>query len=376
MNTRIYLDNNSTTALDPSVQNVMINYLKSHFGNPSSVHSFGQEARNHLSKARQVIASYLHVKPQEIIFTSSGTEGFNSLLQGFFEIHPKGHLITSSVEHSCVYKTAKQLAAKGWSVTFLDPGEWGAITPEAIKQALQPSTCLIALMAVNNETGVRTDIDAIAAVAEQAGIPFIVDGVALLGKEVFTIPNGVTAMCFSGHKIHAPKGIGFSFIRKSLKLPPMIHGGSQEFSRRAGTENMISIVALAEAVRLLQNELPHATDKMQQLRDMLEEGLTQSLGEAIVTVNGYGPRICNTSNVSFQGIEGESLLMLLDKAGIAVSHGSACSSGALEPSRVLLQMGIPRHVASTAIRFSVSRFTTEAEIHHVVETMARLVRRQ
>lgn len=372
MNPKIYLDNNASTQLDPQVIEVIKMALQS-FGNPSSVHSFGQESRKRLSQARYSIASFFQVKPNEIIFTSGGTEALNMVINGVLDASPKGHVITSSVEHSAVYSTIKQQERTGHQATFLSSGLWGAVTADAVRAALQPNTRLIALMAVNNETGVKADIDAIAEVAHEARIPFLVDGVALLGKELFSIPKGVSAMCFSGHKLHAPKGIGLAFVRHSLKLHPQITGGDQEFGRRGGTENMLGILALEKAIQLLSTELPAASNTMRMLRDRLESGLKHNLSG--VTVNGQGPRIANTSNLSFDGIEGETLLTSLDMEGIAVSHGSACASGALEPSRILLNMGIPSDAAASSIRFSLSRFTTEAEIDSCISCVSRLVDR-
>jgi cysteine desulfurase len=238
---------------------------------------------------------------------------------------------------------------------------------------LRKDTKLIVLMAVNNETGVKSDIEAIAAIAEESNVPFVVDGVALLGKEPFTIPSGVSAVAFSGHKLHAPKGSGMVFIRKRVKCTPLLFGGAQEFQRRAGTENLAAILGLAEAIRLLEVELPSATKRMQALRDRLEEGIISSISD--VTINGEAPRVVNTSNLSFEGVDGESLLMSLDLNGVAVSHGSACSSGSLEPSRILLNMGIPRARARSSIRFSLSRFTTRDEIERCIEIVIDVVGR-
>jgi cysteine desulfurase len=228
-------------------------------------------------------------------------------------------------------------------------------------------------MSVNNETGVKTDVEAIAAIAYQANIPFIVDGVAWLGKEAISIPKGVSALFFSGHKIHAPKGIGFVFCRSSLKCFPLILGGHQEFNRRSGSENLPAIVGLGRAVEILSEEQAEATDLMRRMRDRLQEGLKREISD--IVINGQGPRIVNTLNVSFLGVDGESLLMNLDLEGISVSHGSACTAGALEPSRILLNMGISLQEARTAIRFSVSRFTTEEEIDRCLEIIVKHVKR-
>lgn len=374
MKPKIYLDNNATTALDPRVLEAVVLDLKTYYGNPSSVHGFGQASRNRLIKSRHLIAQAFQVKPSEVIFTSGATEALNMVLKGICGGSNSGaHIVTSSVEHAAVYGTCKSLEEQGAQVSYLEPGLWGAVTAEAVRQAIRPHTRLIALMAVNNETGVKTDVEAIASIAEEKQIPFLVDAVAWLGKEAFIIPRGVSAICFSGHKIHAPKGIGVAIIRSHVKLQPLIIGGEQEFGRRGGTENMSGIIGFAEAIRLMQEELIPAIERMELLRDKLEQRLLSELPN--VVVNGQGPRIGNTSNLSFLGIEGEALLTALDMEGIAVSHGSACASGALEPSRILLNMGIPMEQARTAIRFSLSRFTTEEEIHRCAEVVVRSVNR-
>jgi len=373
MKPRIYLDNNASTCVDQDVWRAVIRDFPNCVGNPSSIHLEGQASRQLLTQARQAIADHLAVPSQDIIFNSGGTEGLNTILRGIFQAYPKGHMITSDAEHACVYNTVQDMQQQGCELTVLPAGLWGAVTPEAVKAALRPTTRLIALMAVNNETGVKTDIEAIAAIAEEAGVFFLVDGVALLGKEQFSIPQGVSAMCFSGHKFHAPKGVGFAFWRSKMKLPSLILGGSQEFGRRAGTENLLGIVALSAAVACLKKALPEASVRMQRLRERLEQGLLSSVPAA--QINGLGPRICNTVNISFAGVDGETLLMNLDMKGIAVSHGSACASGALEPSRILLNMGISMAQARSAIRFSLSRFTTEQEIDQCIDIVSKLTKK-
>lgn len=373
MNPRIYLDNNAGTLVDPRIISTLVHHLQTISGNPSSVHTYGQEARAIMHKSRCSIAEFLQVKPSEIVFTSSGTEALNMVLRGVMAEQTNGHIITSAAEHSATYATVKYLESKGTKVTYLKPGLWGAVKPEAVQEALRPETRLIALIAVNNETGVKTDIEPIANIAKQAKVPLLVDGIAWLGKEEISIPEGVSAMCFSGYKFHAPKGIGFAYVRNSLKLVPIITGGNQELGRRGGTENLLGILGITEAVQILKNELPQASKRMEQYRNKLEEELMKRLSG--VYVNGEGPRICNTSNLAFEGIEGETLLTKLDLEGIAVSHGSACSSGALEPSRILLNMGIKQELAYSAIRFSLSRLTTEAEIDRTIEVVVRLISR-
>lgn len=367
---RIYLDHNASTPVDIRVLKAIVQELEE-VGNPSSIHFHGQKCRQRLDQCRQKIACFLGVKPYEIIFTSGGTEGANLLLHGVLQGNYTGHLITSNVEHSCIYQTTKELEKRGCEVSFLDAGRWGAVRPEVVKEAIRSSTRCMTFMAANNETGVKTDIEAIAALAKEARIPLIVDGVALLGKEKIVIPAGVSAMFFSGHKLHAPKGIGFVFCRSSLKLSPFLLGGHQEFNRRSGTENLPGIMGLTTAITLLEQEQEAGLLHMGKMRDKLEQGLQARLKD--VVVNGLGPRIANTSNLSFLGVDGETLLIKLDRAGISVSHGSACSAGALEPSRVLANMGLSADQARSAIRFSISRFTTEEEIAQAIETIVEVV---
>lgn len=372
MSQRIYLDNNASTAIDPQVLKVTIDDLILSEGNPSSIHFHGQEMRNRITKARRLIASKLGVLPAEIVFTSGGTEGMNMLIRGFARQVP-GHFITSNVEHACVYYTTKEMESLGWQGSYLSVGEYGAVSPEQVENAITPNTRFIVLMAVNNETGVKTDIEAIASIAAERKIPFLVDGVALLGKDKFSIPKGILGMAFSGHKIHAPKGIGFVVLRNKLKISPLLIGGSQEAERRGGTENIHGIVGLAEAVSITSDRLQESLSKMQSLRDNFEQRILERLNN--VSINGLGPRVSNTSNLNFHGVDGESLLMNLDLAGISVSHGSACSSGALEPSRVLLNMGMSVDEASSSIRFSLSRFTTEEEISRSIDVLVDIVQR-
>jgi cysteine desulfurase len=372
MDKRVFLDNNATTQMDPRVLSVMQEELSSPPSNPSSVHYFGQEARKRLTQARQTIATCLSVKPNELIFTSGGTESLNSLLRGFCAKEPKAHLITSDIEHSSVYNTIKHLEKQGIAVTYLPAESKGYITAESVEKALLPTTRLIVLSAVNSETGIKNPIAEIAQLAHDRKIPLLVDGVALMGKELFSIPQGVTAMAFSAHKFHGPKGVGLTFVRKEFKWDPLFSGGDQEYSKRAGTENLAGILGLAKAIELLNEELPFATQRMQKLRDHFEETLSSRCQNLLI----YGkesPRIANTSGIAFPDIDGEGLLLDLDLNGIAVSHGSACASGALQPSRVLLNMGVSPSLARSSLRFSLSRFTTQAEIDHTLTVLLALL---
>ncbi len=354
---RVFLDNNGTTQIDPRVAAAVMEELEMGPSNPSSIHSFGREAHQRLSKARESIASYLQVQPSELIFTSSGTEALNLALLG---LKPKGSIISSKIEHAAVHNTLTNMDNP---ITYLPVGKEGHVHAVDLRNAISNETGLIVLSAVNSETGVKNPIDEIAKIAQQYEVPLIVDGVASLGKEPVTIPHGVTAMAFSGHKIHAPKGVGLLFLRKGTKLAPQLTGGGQEAMRRAGTENLPGIIGLAKAISLID---PSTFSEMARLRDLLEKSLDG------VIVNGTGPRVCNTSSVTFPGMDGESLLIQLDMQGIAASMGSACSSGALEASRVLLDMGISREDALSTIRFSLSRFTTEEEILQLIKMVPPL----
>ena len=371
MNKTIYLDHNANTFVAPPVIEVVAAYMRDIVGNPSSIHRFGRNSKKHFTESRDFIAQHLGVRSDEIIFTSGGTEGANLVIRGLFDGKKKGHVITSTAEHSCVYQTVKILEKRGIEATYLKPGLYGAPSPDSVKSAIRPDTCLIAIMSVNNETGIKSDIHSIAQIAQESGVPFFVDGVAQFGKEEMKIPEGVSAMSFSGQKVHAPLGVGFCFIRKKLKLSSHMTGGGHQFSRRAGTENVPGIVGLAEAVRLLQKELPEGLVKMTTLRDHFEHQLLTRLEET--AVNGEGERVVNTSNLYFSGVDGETLLQKLDLAGVAASHGSACSSGGLEPSRVLLEMGYPINRVRSSLRFSICRQTTREEIDQAVEIIVKTV---
>lgn len=363
----IYLDNNATTALDRRVLEAVVAELSGPPANPSGVHHFGQAARNKLIKARRSIAERFEVRPQEVLFTSGGTEGLNMVLRGL--CRPGSHLITSSADHLATLNTVRALEESGVVVDRLAPDSGGALSVQAVATAIRPTTGCIATLAVNNETGVMTDLDLLSALALDCQIPLVIDGVALLGKERFSIPAGVSAILFSGHKIHAPKGVGFAIIRQSLRLIPQITGGGQEYGRRAGTENLPAIVGLAHAVALLDEELATAPERMRGQRDRLEGRIC--LGVPGAMVNGTGYRVSNTSNLSFSGLDVEALMMNLDMEGVAVSHASACTSGALEPSHVIEAMGLGRERALTSLRFSLSRFTTDEEIDRAAELVVQ-----
>ncbi len=336
--------------------------------NPSSVHSFGREARTRLSEARRAVSSFFEAKPDEIVFTSGGTEAINLLLRG---LGAHGHIVTTAIEHSAVYKTIQSLQAQGLQASFVPVGLWGAPLPEEIERAVRPETRALVLSLCNGETGVKIDLDAIGAIAEKRNIPLLLDGVAFIGKDRLSLPKSAAAVALSGHKIHGPKGIGALFLRSSLKLSPLLTGGGQEFQKRAGTENLPGILGLAEAIRIFQEDQEGIIQTLRDLRNHLENGILRTIPD--IAINGQGPRVSNVSNLAILGVDGETLLMHLDMAGIAVSHGSACASGSLEPSRVLTEMGIDKKTARSSIRFSISRMNTREEIEAAVEKLGRIV---
>lgn len=357
---RIYLDNNSTTAIDPRVLQAMQFDLCSIPRNPSSVHSFGREALNELIRAKRAIADSFQVSSEELYFSSGATESNNFLLKGFFKrIFPKT-VITSAIEHSSVFKIIQEYQKAGGNVVFLPVDERGAPSVSDLQNALEKECGLMTFMAVNNETGVKTDYAAFAQLAYQHRVPFIVDGVALLGKEPFKMLKGISAMSFSGHKFHAPKGIGLTYLSEDYELEPLIAGGGQQKGMRAGTQNLAGILGLSKAIEILAEVLPDSTELMAAHRDHFEKILHDQLCD--IFINGSAERICNTSNIAFLGCDGESLLMNLDMHGVAASHGSACSSGALAPSRILTSMGLSKERVESSIRFALSRFTTKEEV--------------
>lgn len=361
----IYLDNNATTQLDPRVFKAMLVDLQGPPANPSSVHTLGVQAKNHLNSARKTVSSFFGGKPEEIIFTSGGTESINIFLRG---LGIKGHIISSAIEHSSTYTTLQTLEKLGLQVTYLPVGPWGAPLPEDLEKAIRPDTIAIALSAANSETGVKIDLEAFAHIAHQKKIPFLVDAIAVIGKEPFIMHPGITAVAISGHKFHAPKGVGALFVRASFKIASLFTGGAQEYQHRAGTENLSGILGLAKALEIIPQD---AAQILSDLRNHFEHGLKKKIPSLLI--NGEGPRVANISNLCFPGIDGETLLIHLDMAGIAASAGSACASGSLEPSRILINMGIPTKLARSSIRFSVSRMNTREEIDLATQKTAEII---
>jgi cysteine desulfurase len=372
---RIYLDNNATTPILPDVFDAMRPYFAEHFGNASSIHHHGQETRSAVESARDEVASLLGCRASEIVFTGGGTEADNLAVSGL--VAAGDHVITSSIEHHAVLHAAKHLEETGCEVAYIPVDGRGLIDPEDVRRALRPNTKLISIMMANNETGVLQPVEEIGKIAAESGVCFHTDAVQAAGKVPINVQRiGCHALSISGHKMHAPQGVGALYVRKGTRLQPLFYGGRHERSRRAGTENVPGIVALGKAAHLAIGAFSGVDNKrMAALRDRLEQGILAQVEEA--SVNGAGaPRVPNTSNIRLHHIEGEALVIALDLQGLAVSTGAACSSGAIEPSHVLMAMGLRRDQARASVRFSLGKQTGEDDIDFaltlVPETVARL----
>ncbi len=372
---RIYLDNNATTPVLPDVFEAMRPYFAERFGNASSIHSHGQETRAAVENARESVAELLGCRASEIVFTSGGTEGDNFAIAGLASAGD--HVITSSVEHHAVLHACKHLEGTGCEVTVLPVDGRGLVDPADVRRALRPNTKVISIMMANNETGVLQPVEEIGKIAAEAGIYFHTDAVQAAAKVAIDVNRiGCHALTISGHKMHAPQGVGTLYVRKGTRVQPLFHGGRHERSRRAGTENVPGIAALGSAAQSAKQFLDRGDDKkMAALRDRLQQGILAQVDE--VAVNGNGaPRVPNTTNIRFEHIDGEALVIALDLKGLAVSTGAACSSGAIEPSHVLVAMGLRADQARASIRFSLGKQTTDADIDFalalVPETVAKL----
>src|SRR5580704_10856456 len=349
---RVYLDNNATTPLLPEVFEAMRPYFAERFGDASSIHHHGQETRAAVERARESVAALLGCRPSEVVFTSGGTEADNLAISGLSQAGD--HVITSTVEHHAVLNSCKHLEATGCEVTYVPVDGRGLVDPDDVRRALRPHTKLITIMMANNETGVLQPVEEIGKIAAEADIYFHTDAVQAAGKVPIEVKRlGCDLLSISGHKMHAPQGVGALYVRKGTILQPMLYGGSHERSRRAGTENVPGIVALGKAAEIAKEALDGGDlTRMADMRDHLQEKILSEV-EAI-GVNGEGaPRVPNTTNIHFDYIEGEALVIALDLKGLAVSTGAACSSGAIEPSHVLTAMGLPPEIARASLRFSL-----------------------
>ena len=373
---RIYFDHNATTPLDRSVVEVMTTVLEEDFGNASSVHYFGQRAKARLDEARSAVGALIGAEPSEIVFTSGGTESDNSALRGVAEsLEPVGrrHLIATSIEHEAVLVTLKALARRGWRTSLLPVDRTGIVDPEALSHALTDDTALVSVMHANNEIGTIQPIAELARRAHARGALFHTDAVQSVAKiPVDVRALGVDLLSLSAHKFNGPKGAGALWIKRGTRITPILTGGKHERTRRAGTENVPAIAGLGQAARLAASKLPAEGARLAALRDRLEQGVLGAV--AGTAVNGsVEPRVPNTTNISFEGIEAESLLIALDLEGIAVSTGSACSSGTLEPSHVLRAMGFPAHRTQNSIRISLGQGNTDAQVDEFLNKLPSVV---
>ncbi len=372
---RVYLDNNATTPLLPEVFEAMRPFYLDEFGNASSIHHYGQHARAAVEKARASVATLLNARPAEIVFTSGGTEADN--LGVFGLVRAGDHVISSTIEHHAVLNSCKRLEQLGCEVTYVRVNGAGEIDPDDVRKALQPNTRLISIMMANNETGVLQPVEEIGKVAQEADVFFHTDAVQAAGKTPIDVAKiGCDALSISGHKLHAPQGTGALFLKKGTLIQPLLYGGSHERQRRAGTENLPGIVGLGKAAEIARHWLANNDSaEMTAMRDHLQETVLEAVEAA--GVNGSGaPRVPNTTNLWFDFIEGEALVIALDLKGLAVSSGAACSSGAIEPSHVLLAMGLSQQRARASIRLSLGKQTTQDDVDFaasvIPETVGRL----
>jgi cysteine desulfurase len=384
---RVYLDYAATTPLDPEVLSAMKPYLTEHYGNASSVHQLGREARVAMEESRDRVAACLRAEPSEIVFTSGGTEADNLALKGVLsaasrEVELAG-LITSASEHKAVLQPAKRLAEQGHPVTILDPENYGAVSPEQVEEAIDERTALVSLMHVNNEIGVKTDIPAISAICREHGVLFHCDAVQSVGLHAPDVNDlGVDLMSVSGHKFYGPKGIGVLYVRSGVDLGPLVEGGSQERERRGGTENVPAAVGFAEALECAVEDAEKRATRLSELQRRLVDGLDDAVPGPYVlnTPIDHAPVSPHIVNVSFpptggEPVDGEMLILNLDMEGVLVSAGSACTSGALEPSHVLTALDLKRPTASAAVRFSLGAGTTEEEIDFAVDRLRTVLER-
>jgi cysteine desulfurase len=373
---RVYFDYNATTPLAPEVVDAVVTSTRDLFGNPSSVHYFGQRAKAALDEARSAVAGLIHGDPSEIVFTSGGTEADNLALRGAAEaLEPTGrkHLVATAIEHEAVLNTLKALGRRGWRITLVPVDQTGIVSPDRIRDALTPETALVSVMHANNEIGTIQPVAEIASIAHERGALLHVDAVQSAGKIPIDVRQlGIDLLALSAHKISGPKGAGALWVKRGTRMLPILTGGKHERNRRAGTENTAAIAGFGAAARLAASKLGAEAVRLAALRDRLEATILDSVpGTA---VNGaIGLRVANTTNISFDRVEAESLLIALDLEGIAVSTGSACSSGTLEPSHVLRAMGFPAHRTQNSIRFSLGMFSTDTEVDRVVAVLPTIV---
>ena len=372
----VYADNNATTRVAPEVKEAMLPFFEGLYGNPSSMHHFGAQVEKYLIYAREQVASLLSADPEEIVFTSCGTESDNAAIHGTLASYPeKRHIVTTKVEHNAVLQFCRHLQKNGYRVTELAVDRLGRINLDELQSSLSDDTAIVSVMYANNETGVVFPIEHIGQMVKSRGIVFHTDAVQAGGKiplNLSTLP--VDFLSLSGHKLHAPKGVGVLYLRKGTRFSPLLIGGHQEHGRRAGTENVPYIVGIGKACELAQSQMEKERIRIRNLRDRLEDELLKRIPKT--RVNGDREnRLPNTLNISFESVEGESILLLLSKEGIGASSGSACTSGSLEPSHVLRAMGVPFNAIHGSVRFSLSRYNTEEDISYIIEKLPPIISR-
>ena len=371
----IYMDNAATTSVRPEVLEAMLPYFTQHYGNASSIHTFGRAARRALENARKQVAAALGCEPREVYFTAGGSESDNWAIRCAVEHQKKKgkHIITSAIEHHAVLHTCEYMEKQGYEVTYLPVDEYGRVSVESVKNAIRPDTALISIMAANNEIGTLQPVAEIGKLAKENGILFHTDAVQAVGAVAIDVNEwNVDMLSLSGHKLHAPKGIGALYVRKGIRISNLIYGGAQERGLRAGTENLPGIVGLGKAIELAVAELPEYAKRVTALRDRLIDGILEKIPD--VCLNGHRTeRLPGNVNVSVRYVEGEALLMRLDLAGVAASSGSACTSGSLDPSHVLLAIGLPHEIAHGSLRLSLGNDTTDEEVDYVLKKLPEIV---
>ena len=372
----VYADNNATTRVDDAVLEEMLPYFKEFYGNPSSIHAFGRQVSGKMDLARERVASILGADTSEIVFTSCGTESNNYAIHCSLEAHPdKKHVITTKVEHPAVLNVCKYFGKNGYEVTELGVNNDGMLDLDELRDSIRDDTAIVSIMHANNETGVIFPIEEIGKIVKEKGVLFHCDAVQAIGKIPVNLKNShIDLLSMSGHKLHAPKGVGVLFIRKGVRIDPLIIGGHQEDNRRSGTENVPYIIGLGKACEIAEGFVKQEQTEVRRLRDKLEKGIKNQLTHVVISGEN-SERLPNTSNVSFEYVEGEATLLLLDMAGIATSSGSACTTGSAEPSHVLQAMGIPPVTSRGTIRFSLSKYNTEDDVDYILEKLVPIIKR-
>lgn len=375
MNKFVYADNAATTKISDSVFQAMLPYLKDNYGNPSSIYSIGRQAKKAVEEARQKVAKALNAQPTEIYFTGCGTEADNWALKSTVDIlknKGKNHIITSAFEHHAILHSCKSLEKQGYEVTYLPVSPDGYVNPKDVEAAITDKTAIVSIMYANNEIGTIQPIKEIGAICRSKGVIFHTDAVQAVGNvPIDVVDQNIDMLSLSGHKIHAPKGVGALYVRRGVPLKNFIDGGAQERNRRGGTENLASIVGLGQAMEDATNGLEERCAKVAKMRDRLIDGILNTIPKC--RLNGGMNRLCGNVNISFEAVEGEALLLRLDMQGICGSSGSACTSGSLDPSHVLMAIGLPHEIAHGSLRLSLNEYNTEEDVDYILEVLPNVI---